>query len=161
MAEDPTDIIYSPFAAAMTDRTPEQRDLFAERFSVLPDDIREFLTSIQTVEALKNVMESTDIAGDYDLAVSKIVSFVALGDVAPAAIDGLLVKLGLSQQQATDLSQKLLVVLRPVIAARSIRAVPSMPELPPLTTEIPPAPAAGTQAPPRNIIDLRKQQPEQ
>lgn len=158
MTEDPNDIIYSPFAAAMADRTPQQQEAFLERFSAMSDDEREFLTSMQTVEAIKTIMESSDLSGDYDLAISKIIAFAALGDVAPENIEGLLIKLGVSPQQATGLGQKLLGVLNPIISARALRAVPAMPELPPLTQRVPPAMPTpdSSRGSSRNMLNLRK-----
>ncbi|MEK7638089.1 MAG: hypothetical protein AAB375_01545 [Patescibacteria group bacterium] len=163
MTEDPNDILYSPFAAAMADRTPQQQEAFLERFSTMPDDIREFFTSLKTVEAIKTIMETGELSGDYDLAITKIVAFAALGDVPPANIEELLIKLGVSPQQAADVSQKLLGVLAPIISARAIHAVPTMSELPPLTQKIPPMTPVpdSSKTPARNIIDLRKQQTEQ
>ncbi len=155
-------ILYSPYVAAYSDKDEVGQREFFERFYRLPAETKDFITSPQTAEYVKNLFD-TEIAPDnYDTAIAKIVAFAAMGDVPVASIPQLLVKLGLSEQQAQKIATELERILEPVIAARGKAAAPQgMQEMPPLSrpTETGPQPIAGQQGNTRNIIDLRKQQP--
>lgn len=135
---------------------------FYAQYDALPEPIRKFLLSPATVTGISDVTLSSQVPASFHIAISKIVALVAMGDVPITSIENLLTKLDLPPQQTTDVTRKLQVILEPVVAKRSQLSVPRMPELPPLTQKIPPIELKldSSKPPGRNIIDLRKQQPE-
>ncbi len=154
----------SPYVAMTAGKNPEDLLSFFERFSQLPPPIRSFMTSLDVIEKIKHMFVSLRVPPTHTIAISKIIAFAALGDVSISNIEPLLIKLNLSEPLAQEASNAILGILDPIIAERARSAVPQgMPELPPLTQKIPSI-AAGpdsSKTPARNIIDLRKQQPEQ
>lgn len=155
--------LCSPFIASIEGKDPEAKQKFFEQFSQQPQNVREFITSLDTVSAIKQLVDSGTLPPQYAVAIAKIVALAAMGEIPMGGIGELLMKLDLPAQQSEDVAGKINQLLEPVIADRARIAVPSMPELPPLTQKIPPPviPRPDSSKPPgRNIIDLRKQQPE-
>ncbi len=156
------DEIYNPYISAITGKSAEDQQKFFDLFYQLPDSAKDVITSPQTTASIKALFEGGAAPKGYEVAISKIVAFAAMGDVPIASIPQLLTKLGLSEQQSQTIAQELERILEPVIAARGKAAVPQgMQEMPPLNrpTESGPQPIAGQQGSARNIIDLRKQLP--
>lgn len=155
------DSIYSPFIAAFTDKSEDEQKVFFEKFTAQSESAREFLTSMQTVEALKTLTVSSNVGTEYAIAIGKVVAFVVLDEVPISSIEGLLLKLNLSPQQASQITVQLQKLLEPIISDRARASVPQgMRPLPPMTVRIPPiTEPSETQGANRNIIDLRKQQP--
>lgn len=148
----------SPYAAMTAGRNPEELAVFFDRFVQLPPPVRSFLTSLEVIEKIKGMNVALHIPPTHTVAVSKIIAFVALGDVSISDITNLLIKLNIEPVLAEEINHNLLTILEPIIAERAKEALPSqLPELPPMTTKIPPIPTVSTNTPARNIIDLRKQ----
>jgi len=86
-----------------------------------------------------------------------------MGDVSIPQIAGVLEKLGIPPDQTQRLADALTALLSPVIASRGLTAAPQgMQELPVLNrpTETGPRPLTTAPAVPvRNVINLRREQP--
>lgn len=144
------ELIYSPYLAMLEGRDVDSQKTFFEHFASQPEVVREIITSPGTAEKISALIQLNVIPKEYGIAIAKIVALVAMNEVPISSIDQLLIKLNLAQEQATSIAAELVKILEPVIAERARESAPkSMPELPPLTTKIPP----------RNIIDLRRQKP--
>lgn len=154
----------SPYIAMTAGKTPEELRPFFERFSQLPAPTRAFMTSLDVIERIKQMFLSLNVPPTHTIAISKIIAFAVLGDVPVSNIEPLLTKLNLSKALAQEVGNAITIILEPVIAERARASVPQeMSELPPMTMKIPPiaAPPDSSKTAARNIIDLRKQQPEQ
>ena len=161
---DTTDIIalYTPYLAAIEGRDAASQQKFFERFAQQPREIRLFIASEETANEISRLVISGVIPAQFAVAVAKLIALLAVEEIQSAQIGMLLEKLGLQREQASTIDRAISVLMKPVVEARAKGALPTqLPELPPLTTAIPPAPAASTQPAARNIIDLRKQQSEQ
>lgn len=142
---------FCPLLAAVQGRDEDERWLMFAKFQLLPEDARDILTNPKTIDQIKQWSTEGMFPSTHMTAVSKLIGLAALDDeVTFNSIASLLQKIGLTQEQAEKTNNMILSLLQPVIAERARESTPkSMPELPPLTTKIPQ----------RNIIDLRKQQP--
>ncbi len=155
------DELYNPYIAAITGKNSADQEKFFTVFYGLPQPLKDALTSSETTAAIKNLFEKGLAPQGYEVAVAKIVALTAVGDIPFVSIPELLSKLGLPEAQVPAIAHELETILRPIIAARGKAAIPEMKEMPPLNrpTETGPQPIAGQQGNARNIIDLRKQQP--
>ncbi|MCC6405022.1 MAG: hypothetical protein IT405_01405 [Candidatus Yanofskybacteria bacterium] len=151
------DFLYSPYIAAIADKDDAQLRAFAEKFAAQNESDRTFLTSPETALAIKRLVEEGVIPEEYAIATAKIVAFVVLREVPLSSVPQLLERIGLASPQAQNAATAITQLLQPLIAARAAAETPEqLPELPPMTTKIPPAPQQhSSNTPPRNIIDLR------
>lgn len=157
------DEIYNPYMAALTGKDSAEQERFFTTFYGLPQPIKDFLTSREITASIKDLFDRGVVPPGYEVALSKIVAFATLGDIPAISISALLSKLNLPEEAVLTITRELERILEPVIAARGrVAAAPQgMQEMPALNrpTETGPRPIAGQQGDARNIIDLRKQQP--
>lgn len=148
----------SPYIAMTAGKASEELAPFFERFSQLSSPVRSFMTSLDVIERIKQMLLGLHVPPTHTIAISKIIAFTAMGDVSISNIEPLLTKLNLSEPLAHEVGDAITGILEPIIAERARVSVPQgMPELPPMTMKIPPiAPGPdSSKTTARNIIDLR------
>lgn len=152
--------VYSPFISSLEGKDDTAQKQFIEHYIQQSQEVQRFLTSLETATTLRELVDSGTLPPQYAIAIAKIVALAAMGEIPITGIEGLLLKLNLTQQQSSDITEKLNALLEPVIKERANIAVPAMPELPPMTQKIPPVMPTpdSSKTAGRNIIDLRKQQ---
>lgn len=154
-------LAYSPFFAAVEGKPEAEQNTFYGRYDRLPQSVREFLLAPETAEALANMQRDGLFPSNFGVAVAKIVAAVTLNDVTLADVAPLLSKLGLSAEQASRVADGISQLVKPVLAAKAQAVVGTAPrEIPPLTQVVGRPSAAGPQGTARNIIDLRRQNPQ-
>ncbi len=141
----------NPLLEAARGRDEDDRWFLFAAFSALPEKQRDTLVSPETMDQIKAWSTSGLFPTTHIAAISKLIGLIALDtDVQSAEVPTILQKLGLTPDQAQQVSANILNLLQPILAERAAdEAAEAMQPLPPLTTTIPA----------RNIIDLRKQQP--
>lgn len=146
----PPSLEYSPYFAGLDGKTDEQASALEDRIDGLPGSRKDLLFSESLPEQLQLAAQEAQIPEQYAIAIAKIVFLTILGDIPIGSAEQLLTKLGIAPEKAKMISDKLGVLLAPLVGERAQAVMPKKLEpLPPLTTKIPQ----------RNIIDLRKQQP--
>lgn len=170
---------YSPFMTALIGRDESAKADLYRRFSALPEEIAETLTSPDTADKIKSWESEGIFPSTHSSAVAKLIALSILGIIQSNQIPALLEKLNLDSVTRAQTSAVIMTIVGPALSfiegynqptspevgantPSSNRAI-SMNEMPPLTQRVPPpAPSSDSSKPPaRNIIDLRKQQPEQ
>jgi len=175
---------YSPFMAALTGRDEAAKIDLYRRFSLLPEEVAETLTNPDTADQIEAWEQQGVFPPTYSSAVAKIIALAVLGIIQPNQIQSLLEKLNLDSATAMRTSDVVVSIVGPALSFidgyrhsvdTTIAPTPLNPErtpvslpqtlktLPPLTQRIPAVAQTpdSSKTPARNIIDLRKQQPEQ
>lgn len=140
----------SPYIALTEGKSFEELAPFLERFSNLSDDARNVIASPETAKKIFALVSEGVVGEEYAVAVAKTVAFLVMGDVTSEQLPGLLAKLGILNGDA--LAKEIVGIATPPPAPV---APPILKSVPPLTVQRPLAPM-GSNAAPRNIIDLRK-----
>lgn len=166
--------MLSPLLVAVQDKDEDEQWILFATFSSLPEEVRDLLTSPQTVDRIKQWSSGGLFPATHMVAVAKIIGFVVLDEVPMTSVVSLLEKLGLSTEESKKVEEKITELLEPFFVEKARQASfapettesapPVMSVLPPLTrpTETGPKPIANKplspQPPSRNIIDLRQKQ---
>jgi hypothetical protein len=162
-----------PFLAAVRGRDEDERWLLFAAFSSLSEEQRGILVDPKTIEQIKQWSSAGLFPPTHIPAISKLIGLLALDtDVHMPEVPQILEKLGLSTDQAKQLTNNISNLLQPIFLERAKNeAADSMEQLSPMTrptemgpqslvVKIPSLPEnTGASASTRNIIDLRKQPP--
>lgn len=158
-------IRLSPYVAVLRGKGEEERWSITALFETLSDGMKQVLTSPSTVDALKAWSGEGLLPATHIEAVAKIIGLVALEEIDPPAVEQLLLRLDLSQNQASAIAGNIHELLSPALQEQAGQEVHEIAEteLPPMTrpTEKGPLPLAGAPArpgprpPERNILNLR------
>jgi len=148
---------FNPYFAGLSGKSGADADALEDRIEALPSAVRDFLFSPELPEQLSSLAQSVQLPEQYSVALAKIVFLIIIGDVPLSVTGQLLGKLGIDPQMAATLASSLDQILKPLIAARAQQSVAQgMRPLEPLTQRIGvPTPPPTSNAPARNIIDLR------
>jgi hypothetical protein len=150
-------IRYSPFDAAMLNKSGAENAAFLKRFSTLPGPVRTFITSLETAEKVHALEETRLVPSEFIPAVAKLICLCALGDVKEGQIPSLLQKINFPSALLTAAAGAIADILRGAVAARAAAEAPLLKPLQPLVTHAPAADSAPASA--RGILDLRKPAP--
>lgn len=162
---------YSPFIAALTGRDEVSEADIYQRFSTLPDEVADILTSVETAEKIESWEKEGIFPATHSSAVAKLIALSVLGIIQSDQIPSLLQKLELDAATVQRTTDAIMTIITPALAflqgytqplsaEESGTTSPTMQPLPPLTVRIPPIQeSAETQGVNRNIIDLRQQPP--
>src|ERR1043166_1186638 len=103
---DPT--ILAPFIAAMQEKDEDDQFLLSAVFFSLSDKSQDVLVGEQTLQLLKQWNVEGLIPDTHLKAVSKLIGLATLDDEVPASeIPNILSKIGIPQEQAAVLGQKI------------------------------------------------------
>jgi hypothetical protein len=161
---------YNPFMAALAGRDEAAKTDIYRRFSALPEEIADTLTSTETAERIESWEKEGIFPATHSSAVAKLIALSILGIIQSDQIPSLLQKLDLNPEIVQRTTGAITTIIDPALAflegytqplsaEESGTTRPTMQPLPPLTTKIPPIQEpGGTQGANRNIIDLRKPQ---
>lgn len=155
-------IPLTPLTAAMEGRDEDEQFLLSSTFLSLSDPEQEILVGEQTNEAVRQWVAAGFLPESHIPAIMKLIGLLALDtDVHLPEIPQILEKLGLSIEQAAQLTINITNLLQPIFVERAANeAAETMQPLPPLTVKIPQLPEnAGADTSNRHIIDLRRQPP--
>lgn len=157
--------LYNPYFSMTVGLDEIKSKELSDRLTKLPEESRDLLTSEELAGILQTLIESGTILPKYRVALAKIVGFVALGDVKSESVPGLLMKLGIPEENSNRAAHLLRDIFWTLETFQNLdipleQVHMDERELPPLTTQIPPKSEvpASPQVPARNIIDLRKEQ---
>lgn len=172
---------YSPLENAIVGRDESAQMEIYNRFAALPNALRTFLVAPETAQTIADWEQVGLFPPSYRTAVAKTIMLTALGEVKIESLEPLFARIGLPQQQATNLARFVGELLEPYLAPSDIQTpdvvldpeageTTELREIPPLTATATPevsTPAESSSSttaeaepvpnqPSRNIIDLRK-----
>lgn len=141
-----------PFFAAVQGKNEQEQNLFFSRYDRLPETARQFLLAPETADAVVSMERQGLFPQTHQVAISKLVALIVLGDVTIPSVPQILVKLGIPQESAQGISSAIATLVAPALQSKNT-TLDTLQKIPPLTLS---KPTPSPQEPARNIIDLRK-----
>lgn len=143
---------FSPYFALTEGKTDEQLARFDASYDALPEPIRRFLLDPTTADAVSQLETLKLMPPTHRTAVSKLLGMAVMEDVRPDQVKPLLVKLGISDTNATAIADRFMVLMKPLLQIRAVqRTRDKLSPLPPLTQRLSPP----GQTTPARVLDLR------